>query len=118
MTLDCAQDWQDQDGTWTGPGDLSAAVTSLYDSRRLYLHADVVDDVFSQPNSLGDVWNGDSFQFAVDPNRARKPDQSGATEFGLALTARRSAGVPLDQSGRPDAACGPEGEARQCPHDV
>lgn len=86
IVLDSAQDWQGQDGTWTSPDDLSVTMTARYDAQRLYLHADALDDVFSQPYALGEVWRGDAFQIAVDPNWTSKPDISDATEFGLALT--------------------------------
>jgi hypothetical protein len=46
----------------------------------------VLDDVFNQPYTLGEVWRGDSFQIAIDPNWTRKPNTSDATEFALALT--------------------------------
>lgn len=86
LTLDSAQDWQSQDGSWTGPDDLSVTMTARYDYKHLFLHADVLDDVFSQPFTVGEVWRGDAFQIAVDPNWTRRPDSSDATEFGLALT--------------------------------
>lgn len=87
LVLDSAQDWQSQDGSWTGPEDLSVTMTARYDKQRLYLHADVLDDVFSQPYVLGEVWRGDAFQIAIDPQWSGKPDASDATEFALALTA-------------------------------
>ena len=86
LVLDSSQEWQSQDGSWTGPGDLSVTMTARYDKQRLYLHAEVLDDVFSQPYALGEVWRGDAFQVAIDPNWTRKPDTSDATEFALALT--------------------------------
>jgi hypothetical protein len=87
LTLDSAQQWQSQDGEWTGPQDLSATVTARYNADRLLLHAEVTDDVFHQTETLGSVWRGDSFQIGVDPGWSRKPDVSHAVEFGLALTA-------------------------------
>ena len=86
LTLNSSQEWQSQDGSWTGPEDLSVTMTARYDKQRLYLHAEVLDDVFSQPYTLGEVWRGDAFQIAIDPNWTRKPDASDATEFALALT--------------------------------
>jgi hypothetical protein len=86
LMLDSAQQWQAENGGWSGADDLSAVVTARYDANALHLHADVTDDVFSQEFALGDVWKGDSIQLAVDPAWARRPDLSGAVEFGLALT--------------------------------
>lgn len=86
LTLDSAQQWLSQDGTWSGPDDLSAAITARYNNDRLLLRAEVTDDVFSQEFSDGEVWRGDSLQMAVDPGWTRRPDASGSVEFGLALT--------------------------------
>jgi hypothetical protein len=86
LSLDSAQQWQSQDGEWDGPDDLSATVTARYNAQRLLLHAEVTDDVLSQPYTLGETWRGDGFQFAVDPSWSRRPDTTAAVEFGLALT--------------------------------
>lgn len=86
LVLDTAQQWLSQDGSWTGPDDLSADITARYNDDRLLLHAEVTDDVFSQEYSDGEVWRGDSLQIAVDPGWTRLPDTTKAVEFGLALT--------------------------------
>ncbi|HEY3269137.1 MAG TPA: sugar-binding protein [Armatimonadota bacterium] len=86
LLLASAQLWQSQDGTWTGPNDLSAKATARYDDRALYLRAEVTDDVFHQPFSLGEAWKGDGLQIAIDPNWSRRSDATESVEFGLALT--------------------------------
>jgi hypothetical protein len=86
LVLNSAQVWQSQDGTWTGPEDLSATLRARYDERALYLRAEVTDDIFHQPYQKGEVWRGDAFQIAIDPRWSRRPDAKGATEFALALT--------------------------------
>jgi hypothetical protein len=55
-----------------------------WDANHLYLSAKIKDDTFHQPESGGNIWLGDSIQFAVSPGL---PGQhAGMNEFGMALT--------------------------------
>ncbi len=59
---------------WGGEEDLSGEIRTLWDDRCFYIRADVRDDIFLPPASLGRLSDGDSFQFAL-----------GSHEYGLAL---------------------------------
>ncbi|MDQ6421966.1 sugar-binding protein [Paenibacillus sp. LHD-117] len=50
--------------------DLSADVKLMWDSSRLYVLATVKDDIASQPQSGGAMWQGDSLQLAFDAANA------------------------------------------------
>lgn len=52
---------------WKGPQDLWAEVEFLWDDINLYVKATVVDDVFYNDYYPGEVWQGDSLQFAIAP---------------------------------------------------
>ncbi len=78
--------WQSQDGDWTGPEDLSVRLAVAWTDTALKIRAVVEDDVFQQNRTDGEVWREDSFQIAIEPDGRRRPDASGAVEFGLALT--------------------------------
>ncbi|OUS76058.1 hypothetical protein B1748_14705 [Paenibacillus sp. MY03] len=67
-----------------GTSDLSGMVWLTWDANHLYLSAKIKDDTFHQPESGGNIWLGDSIQFAVSPGL---PGQhAGMIEFGMALT--------------------------------
>jgi hypothetical protein len=69
---------------WRGPADLSAGLRFLWDETNLYVQVAVTDDKFYQPFSGGDTWQGDSVQFAVQPNFDRRPDAK-YVEYNVAL---------------------------------
>lgn len=74
-------------GTVAGSGhggeeDLSAQVWFLWDEAGLSLVARVRDDVFEQPFTGGDIYEGDSVMFSVAPSEG--PETYG---YGMALTA-------------------------------
>lgn len=64
---------------WRGPDDLSVEVRLACRDGRLLLRVDAVDDIFSQPFGGGEMWRGDSVQFALV-----LPDRTGMWEIGLA----------------------------------
>ncbi|CAG6392868.1 glycoside hydrolase family 3 C-terminal domain-containing protein [Streptomyces cocklensis] len=95
------------DGTWStldgsqpygGASDLSGKVWLDWDSTNLYLTANLTDDVFSEPATGADIWQGDCLQFAatsgVPGSSAASSTASvnGHYEYGAALT---SAGAQL-----------------------
>lgn len=72
---------------WTGPDDLSAVAYVAYDSKSLYIAAEVIDDVF-KPYSHRSWLNGDSVQFDlyIDENGHFEPGiYDTFTEIGLGL---------------------------------
>ncbi|WP_327287370.1 glycoside hydrolase family 3 C-terminal domain-containing protein [Streptomyces sp. NBC_01198] len=89
------------DGTWEtldasqpygGAADLSGKVWLDWDATNLYLTADLTDDVFSEPATGADIWQGDCLQFAatsgVPGASATESTASvnGHYEYGAALT--------------------------------
>ncbi|MBM9510464.1 glycoside hydrolase family 3 C-terminal domain-containing protein [Actinacidiphila acididurans] len=95
------------DGTWEtldssqpygGASDLSGKVWLNWDASNLYITADLTDDVFSEPATGADIWQGDCLQFAatsgVPGASATESTASvnGHYEYGAALT---SAGAQL-----------------------
>ena len=96
-----------EDAAWDGPADLSAKAAFAYDEARLYLAADVRDDVHDQPRRGWSIWKGDCLQFALDPLSTRYEENYTAqdSETGLALLSDGRAicwrfegrrGLPLD----------------------
>ncbi len=69
------------------PEDLSAEVRVMWDDEHLFFAARVTDDVFSQHNTDGNIWMGDSIQLFFDPlddgGTSPQPDDQ---EWGIALT--------------------------------
>ncbi|MFG1805648.1 glycoside hydrolase family 3 C-terminal domain-containing protein [Streptomyces sp. NPDC049040] len=89
------------DGTWSsldgsqpygGPSDLSGKVWLDWDSANLYITADLTDDVFSEPATGADIWQGDCLQFAATSGvpgssaAASTASVNGHYEYGAALT--------------------------------
>ncbi len=64
-----------------GEEDLSAEVWFLWDETGLSLVARVLDDVFEQPFTGGDIYEGDSVMFSLAPS-----DGSETYGYGMALT--------------------------------
>lgn len=80
-------DWPDC--AWTelaGDANLSATFAVGLDRDNFYLAVRVADDVFSQREHGGDIWRGDSVQFAFDPlgDRSRGRYGSDDYEYGMA----------------------------------
>jgi len=83
---------------WGGKEDLSGTVRTLWDERCFYLRAEVTDDKFLPPSSVGRLTEGDSIQFAVVPNlTGSSPD---IYTYGVAFVSDRPVLVrtaaPLD----------------------
>ena len=89
------------DGTWAsldstqpygGPSDLSGKVWLDWDATNLYVTADLTDDVFSNPATGVNIWQGDSLQVAATPGvpgssaTASTASVNGHYEYGAALT--------------------------------
>lgn len=79
-----------QEGQWSGPDDLSAKVYFMVDADNLYVAIDVTDDVYSQDETGGNIWKGDSVQLAFDP--LHNPDamrhRVDDYEYGFALASK------------------------------
>jgi hypothetical protein len=67
-----------------GPAHLSGNVWFTYDQKNLYMTARIHDDVVAQPTSGGEIWQGDSIQFAV--GAGTPGEQTAWSELGTALT--------------------------------
>jgi beta-glucosidase-like glycosyl hydrolase len=89
------------DGTWGslvgslpygGDSYLSGKMWFNWDAKNLYLTADMTEAAFSQTNTGGDIWKGDSLQVSATPGvpgaSVGTSDQSleGRYEYGAALT--------------------------------
>jgi len=59
------------------PADLSATMKLAWDSDYLFVNIDVTDDIHTQTNSGGNIWQGDSIQISVG-------DGEGFNEMGFA----------------------------------
>lgn len=82
--VDLATDGTVQMTGFGGTADLSGNVWFTYDPQNLYLTARIHDDVYAQPASGGDIWQGDSVQFSV--GAGTPGEQSTWSELGTALT--------------------------------
>ncbi|HTS18144.1 MAG TPA: sugar-binding protein [Verrucomicrobiae bacterium] len=67
---------------YKGDADLSAQLRFAWDSKALYIAADVTDDVYLQPETGDMIWRGDCLQMAFDV----APHKSANTEMTVALT--------------------------------
>ncbi|MGW0227925.1 sugar-binding protein [Actinopolymorpha singaporensis] len=72
---------------WT-PAGCSATAWAMWDEDNFYFAVSVTDDVFHQPYTGGDIWNGDSVQLMFDPDNVKQGMPPGAQEYGLALTSQ------------------------------
>jgi hypothetical protein len=70
---------------WKGASDLSGTVQFLWNDKYLYVGAKVVDDVFVNNKTDGDLWAGDGLQFMVDPAR-ETTEKPGKYDLGAAIT--------------------------------
>lgn len=57
----------------------------LWDEKYLYVAVKAKDDIHSQRFAGSDIWQGDSVQIAVDPDRSLRPGYFGYTEMIFAL---------------------------------
>ena len=72
---------------WAGPADLSATILTMWDEGHLYLAVRATDDSFCQEHTGSSIWQGDSFQFAIDTGNERSEWQDGNDcEVLVALT--------------------------------
>ncbi|MGH7143854.1 MAG: PQQ-binding-like beta-propeller repeat protein, partial [Planctomycetota bacterium] len=73
---------------WKTPDDLSCKTAMKYDKDNLYVCWVVTDDIQDQTKTGPSIWDGDSVQFAVDPNNDGGTSwRQGDTEDTLALDA-------------------------------
>lgn len=70
---------------WGGPNDLSGVGYLQWDDEYLYLGVSVTDDIHHQEGVEGDIWCGDSIQFAIDPTRKWGVGLQGHHDLGFAL---------------------------------
>ncbi|MGW2220833.1 glycosyl hydrolase [Nonomuraea sp. NPDC001684] len=84
--IDLAADatWFRYTGDWGGAADLGGPVRITQTATGLRLQATVQDDVFTQKNPAGNLYNGDSIQLSLSP--ALPGASTERTEIGLALT--------------------------------
>lgn len=73
-------------GKWHGADDLSARIWTAWDDSNFYVLAKVTDDFFHQTAQGGDLWQGDSLQFALDALHIGARGPGDVYEIGLALT--------------------------------
>ena len=77
---------------WTGPEDLSAEISLMWDEENLYLFSKVTDDIHYQAFEPSGSWEGDSLQFALYVDKHKEDfvaaGQGGTnfSEFCLAAT--------------------------------
>jgi hypothetical protein len=76
--------------TWADAKDLSAKVYLMWDSKYLYVGAEVTDDVLASPALLpnGGLWEGDSIELGFDPllDRAEGKYAPDDYDFAFGLT--------------------------------
>jgi len=77
----------DKARSWKGPADLSAKIRFLWDEKFLYIGVEATDDVFCNPKSDGDIWNGDGIQILADPCREQS-EKPGKYDYAFALGAK------------------------------
>ncbi|GAA4219126.1 hypothetical protein FHR32_004433 [Streptosporangium album] len=84
--IDLATDakWFRYTADWGGAADLSGPVKITETATGLRVQAAVQDDVFTQKNPAGNLYNGDSIQLSLSP--ALPGASTERTEIGLALT--------------------------------
>ncbi len=70
---------------WGGESDLSGKGFLKWDRSYLYFGMEVQDDIHVQQGIGGDMWQGDSVQFAIDTGRADGQGSAKNNEFGIAL---------------------------------
>lgn len=63
---------------WKGIADSSFKGTLRWDEKNLYVYCEVTDDVFHQPFTNADVWQGDCIQIGI-----QSPPELGRNEFSL-----------------------------------
>ncbi|MGG1513868.1 S-layer homology domain-containing protein [Paenibacillus oryzisoli] len=73
---------------WGGEPDLSGKGFLKWDRSYLYFGMEVQDDIHVQQGTGGDMWQGDSVQFAIDTGRADGAGSAENNEFGIALGAQ------------------------------
>lgn len=73
---------------WRGEGDLSGRFWVGWDEENFYFAGEVVDDVFHQPYTGKEIWQGDCIQIAFLPHALppSEPTYEGVQEFSIALT--------------------------------
>jgi beta-glucosidase-like glycosyl hydrolase len=92
--------WASLDGSqqYGGDADLSGKVWLDWDSTNLYVTADLTDDVFSEPATGANIWQGDCLQVAATSGvpggsaSVSTASTNGHYEYGAALT---SAGAQM-----------------------
>ncbi|MNI01521.1 Endo-1,4-beta-xylanase A precursor [compost metagenome] len=70
---------------WGGEDDLSGRGYLKWDRNYMYMAMKVKDDIHVQKGVGGDIWQGDSIQFAIDTGRANGVGSSQNNEIGIAL---------------------------------
>lgn len=78
VSLDSAQ-------TYAGASDAGGTVWLFFDDTKFYLVASITDDIFSQPYTDGNTWQGDSLQWAMVSGPPVQSEQT-AYRYELALT--------------------------------
>ena len=68
------------------PAKLNGTGYVTWDDNNLYVSVLVKDEIHHQPNSGGNIWQGDGIQFAIDPERATGVTGQSHYEYGFALS--------------------------------
>ncbi len=74
---------------WEGPDDLSVRAFLGWDKQNFYLMAEVTDDEHTNPFQDGQIWQGDSIQFAFDTKNDAIPGagrDNNDYEFGISTS--------------------------------
>lgn len=70
---------------WKGPEDSSFKAWTAWDDNYFYLAVEAEDDVFSQENVSGSMWQGDSIQFGIVDGEPDHLKSTKYNEYGMAL---------------------------------
>lgn len=70
---------------WTGEDDLSFKLYRKWDDEFLYIAVDTRDNIHYQAGNDVDIWQGDSIQIAIDPERNDTNGSLQSHQFGFAL---------------------------------
>jgi hypothetical protein len=73
-------------GAWGGPADLSAVVRLGWRPAGLCVGVEVRDNIYDQPYTDANIWQADSVQLALAPDRQQTTASVAHFEIGLART--------------------------------
>ena len=84
---DVYKDWETLgQETWESDADMSVTWYAAWDADNFYFACKVRDEKHDNAQAGGNIWNGDSIQFTIDPLNARGEYANHVYEYGYALT--------------------------------